>query len=128
VDLVGSLLVLSSLVKDVIVDSGISGSSSRSQVLSVRSGQGGNRGSVLQANGGGGLGGLVQVLASLGGSSDRLATSDVNGVVVCHSRILEGVDVQQVPSFSGELHRPITSGIASLHKEGVVVSDKVPNK
>jgi carbonic anhydrase/acetyltransferase-like protein (isoleucine patch superfamily) len=53
---------------------------------------------------------------------------DIDGSVVGDAGVFEGVYVQKISRFGGELNRTISGGSSSLHHEGVVVSDEVPNK
>jgi hypothetical protein len=53
---------------------------------------------------------------------------DVDGIVVGQARVFEGVDIQQVSGLGGELDAAGAVTSASLHQEGVVVTNQVPNQ
>jgi hypothetical protein len=70
--------------------------------------------------------GLVVLLAI--SSLDGSTALDINGVAVGNTRVLVGVDVQQVASLGRELNTTGTVGSLSLVEEAVVVSNQVPHK
>lgn len=61
-------------------------------------------------------------------SSKQKCTGNIHGVVVSKARVFEGVSVEQVSRLGRELNSARSGGSSALHKEGVVISDNVPNK
>lgn len=61
------------------------------------------------------------------GGQDKVS-GDASGGGSGKARVLEGVNVQQVSRLGGELDGTATVRPASLHKEGVVVLDELPDQ
>ncbi len=54
--------------------------------------------------------------------------NDIDSLRVSEARPLEGVGSHQVAGLLGELHSPDSVLSSSLHDEGVVIADQVPNQ
>mgnify|MGYP003385420226 FL=1 len=75
------------------------------------------------ADGSSGLLVLLSISSLNGG-----ANLDINGAAIGNTRVLVGVDIQQVTGLARELNATSTVGSLSLVEETVVISDKVPHK
>ena len=74
---------------------------------------------------------LQEYCSYLGDDGEGVAlagVNDIDSLRVSEARPLEGVGSQQVARLLGELHSPDSVLSASLHDEGVVIADQVPNQ